>query len=227
MIPVLVAWRSDSGHRQHLWDHLQQQHWATVHGRYRIFEGASPPGAFNRSAAINRAARLAGDWDIAVIADADAWVPISQLDEAVHVARDTGRLTAAFRQVIELTPACTASIVTNGSLDLSTFGVERVRTEQEPLNVQSLMVVIPRALWDNVGGMDEKFIGYGGEDNALYHSCRILAGEPHRVNGSVFHLWHTPAERSRTDPNYRNNQNRWRRYSRCRNERQLRAVQND
>ena len=63
---------------------------------YRVVEGEHTEGPFNRSAAINAAAKLAGNWDVAVIADADTWVPYAQLDEAVRLAR---RRPTTFRSV--------------------------------------------------------------------------------------------------------------------------------
>jgi hypothetical protein len=191
---------------------------------YRVTEGDSPDGPFNRSAALNRAADASGDWDVAVIADADAFVPQPQLDRAVRIARDTGKLAAAFETVIELSRQCTMDLLDTGQLSWQTLQADRVRTD--PLCTQSLILAVPRALWDRVGGFDEQFRGWSAEDNAFWHSCAITAGTPARVPGSVFHLWHEPAERSHSDPGYKANQQRWQQYRQARDERQLHRIRN-
>jgi hypothetical protein len=50
-------------------------------------------------------------------------------------------------------------------------------------------VVVPRPLWDAVGGFDERFEGWGGEDDAFHAACRALCGTE-RLRGVAWHLWH-------------------------------------
>jgi len=218
-IPVLVPWRPDGGRRDDLWRYVRRTFWSVLPD-FRIVTGRSPNGPFNRSAAVNDAAALAGNWRVAVIADNDTWVPPAQLLAAVAEATSSGRLTAAFCQVIELSRDYTDKLL-DGSATLNDLGIDRVRTE--PLCVQSSILVVPRELWDDVGGFDPKFCGWAGEDNAFWRACAILGGEPARIDGCAFHLWHEVAPR--TGDTYRANVARWQRYSRVRTEAQLRAVQ--
>jgi GT2 family glycosyltransferase len=204
VIPVLVPRRNDNGLRDLLWRHLQLHYWATLPG-YDITTGESPSGPFNRAAAVNRAAKRAGQWRVAVIADSDTWVPPEQLAQAVTVAYQTGRLTAAFTHVVELTEAATASILVGQEL----LDAEKIRTRE--IETQSSMLVIPRELWDTVGGFDEKFVGWAAEDNAFWRACQLHGGEPERIKGPAYHLWHPPAQRQGAA--YRANQIRWRRYA--------------
>lgn len=220
MIPVFIPWRPDHGYRDRIWQHLQSHYWAKLNG-FRVVIGESPAGPFNRSAALNNAAR-AVDWDVAVIADNDSWVPAHQLHQAIDAAVSTDRLTAAFTQVMELSQPCTTAILDHG-LDLTTFGIDRIRTE--PLCTQSSMLVVTKPVWDTIGGFDPAFQGYGGEDNAFWHAAHILCGKPNRVDGFVFHLWHPPAAKNLSDPNYRANQLRWRRYRAARTEQRIREAQ--
>ena len=57
-----------------------------------IIEGYHTDGLFNRSAAINTAARIAGDWDVAVIIDADVICSPDRVKEAVELAARTGSM---------------------------------------------------------------------------------------------------------------------------------------
>lgn len=199
---VIVPYRPDHGHRDRLWAFLRDTYWPG----FDVVVGEHSDGPFNRSAAINRAADR--DWDIAVIADADTWVPRKQLSHAVWTCRVTGRLTAAFTDVVELTQPTTDDIL-NKKIGLDdSFGCVRVR--RRPLETQSSMLVVSRPLWDAVAGFDEQFVGWAGEDNAFWKACTLHGGEPHRIPGNAYHLWHTPAQRSH--PDYDANQTLWRRY---------------
>lgn len=223
-IVVLVPYRPDGGHRDHLWNYLQRCYWKPL--GWPIIQGRHNTGPFNRSAAINDAARTAGDWDIAVIADADTWVPPANLKEAIALTT-SGLLVSALTSVVELSLDCTHALLRNaGHVDIGDFGFDRVRVDE--LATQSSMIVITRTLWDHIGGFDEQFIGWGGEDNAFWKAATILAGTPLRIDGCAFHLWHEPAANINTrrrDPEYLRNLNRWRTYARARTERQLRAAQ--
>lgn len=218
MIPVLVPWRPDRGRRDRLWVHLRENFWSKLPG-FKPVVGVSPDGPFNRSAAVNDAAVRAGAWDFAVVADNDTWVSPWRLLEAVEVARSSGRLVAAFTRVVELAEDYTDAVLA-GSDQLSLLNIDRVRVD--PLCVQSSMLVVPRRLWDLVGGFDARFQGYAGEDNAFWHACKILGGEPLRVDGCAFHLWHEPAVRAGAD--YRTNVALWRRYETCRNAADLKRI---
>ncbi|OYN80435.1 galactosyltransferase-related protein [Mycolicibacterium sphagni] len=222
MIPVLVPYRPDHGHRDELWAFVQRAFWNRL--PYTVVEGAHDDGPFNRSAAVNRAANDAGDWDVAIIADADTWVAPTNLAKAVDQA--AAGLVSALTSVVELGEACTRTILAGNIIDPTTFGIDRIRTDD--IATQSSMLVVSRELWDHVGGFDEKFVGWGGEDNAFWKAATILGGPPRRVDGCAFHLWHEPASDQATrmrDPGYVRNLNRWLKYQRARNASQLRAAQ--
>ena len=217
---VLVPYRGDNGgRRDQLWAFTRK--WFDQHLDWGIRVGCSPPGPFNRSAAINQAAR--GDWDVAVIHDADTIVPAHQLTAAVSVTADTNRLTFAFTTVVDLSQTCTDHLLATNSIDLEHLGIDGTRTA--PLATQSSALAITRDLWDRVGGFDEHFVGWSAEDNAFCKAATLHGGEPHRIPGHAFHLWHPPGRPPGNDPNYVNNQRRWRHYHAARTVEQLQRVQ--
>jgi hypothetical protein len=57
----------------------------------------------------------------------------------------------------------------------------------------SCCFVVPRAVWDNLGGFDERFKGWGWEDMAFQSVVCGLYGHE-RLDGDVWHLWHPRAE---------------------------------
>lgn len=213
---VIVPYRPDGGHRDRLWRHLLDHYWAPL--PYRVMVGSHTDGPFNRSAAINAAA--AGDWQVAVIADSDTWVPHHQLTAAITTAARTGLLVAAFTAVVEIDRNCTVSLLRGGT-SLGSFGIEKVRTGR--LDTQSSMLAVPRALWDRVGGFDEHFAGWGGEDNAFWKAATLLGGEPRRIPGNAYHLWH-PSAADKRSATYQANLARWKRYAAATTPAQLRRI---
>lgn len=206
MTVVAVPYRPDFGHRDQLFTHLKHSFWNQI--GFEVLTGDHDSDPFNRSAAVNQA--LAGDWEIAVIADADTWVPARQLGRAIETAKLTDRLVAAFNAVVEIDQPTTMNILAGKTGLDGSFGATKVRTKD--LETQSSMLVITRDLWDRVGGMDTRFTGWGCEDNAFWHACRLHSGEPERIPGNAYHLWHEPATGKHRGLHYRRNLNLWRHY---------------
>lgn len=205
-IVVLVPYRPDNGIRDQAWQHLNQHYWRQV--GWPVHVGEHHDGPFNRSLAVNHAADR--DWDVAVIADSDTWVPYTQLAQAVTTAQ-TGVLCAAFTHVAELTEHTTSAILQGRTP--TTLGVQRIRVTD--METQSSMLAIGRDLWDRVGGFDTRFHGWGGEDNAFWKSCTLHAGPPERIPGPAYHLWHPPSAGKHRGPDYHNNLALWSRYQRA------------
>ena len=188
-IVALAPRRADNGRRDQLWK------WARAQWPWEIFEGESPPGPFNRSAAINDAARRAGDWDIAAIIDADTVLPHRQLLEGAQLAA-RGRAVLPFTHYCLLGRRETDALLRGGELP-ATAAKTTIRA-----NRWSGCVLVPRELWESVGGFDERFVGWGGEDIG-FAAALLARGSVARIPGNLFHLWHahSPERRSLT-PEY-------------------------
>lgn len=206
---VLVPRRADGGRRDEIWAWIQDR-WASELPDWPLHVGTHDDGGpFNRAIAVNEAARAAGGWDVAVIADSDSFCGTGQLIEAVNTAVRTGLMTLAFTRFCYLTPAGSEKVMAG-------FDGSWERYIEWTLNGGcSSMVAMPRPVWDAIGGMDEGFVGWGEEDIALSVSAQTLAPgrqvhEPgqdvwqlrhgfHRLPGDCWHLWHPVSETN--DPN--------------------------
>jgi hypothetical protein len=219
-IVFLVPRRADGGARDRLWA-LCRDRWERYFPEIRVVEGHHDEGPFSRAAAVNRAAEAAGDWDLGIVIDADVMLGVSQVRAAIDRAATTGRVTWAHRRWRGVSEAWTDRIVR----DARDFGPELDRDEIDLLVERtnplswSCCFVVPRAVWDDAGGFDERFRGWGFEDMAWQSLIVGLYGHE-RIEGDVVHLWHPRSEeriqpglgRGTASPEYVTNARLGRRY---------------
>jgi hypothetical protein len=205
----LVPRRADGARRDQLW------RWARERWPFEVVEGSSPDGPFNRSAAINDAARKAGDWDIAAIIDADTLVPQPQLDLALRLVEQADESAVAQRDGLAVLPFTHYCLVSRKESDRLLAGRELPGSSalmQVRVNRWSGCVVVPRALFEAVGGFDERFVGWGGEDIS-FAAALLAAGTVARLPGNLYHLWHqASSERTHKSAEYLRNAMLERRY---------------
>jgi hypothetical protein len=196
---VLVPRRADHGHRDRLWAWLRGQldTWG-----YPIIEGHHDEGPFSRAAALNRAAAEDGPWDVAFLVDADTHVNPEQAHAAIARALRTRAMVVAFDRYRSLSPAGTEQVLGgfNGSWQPLAEQVLEGNGVHGPV---SSALAVPRALWDAVGGFDERFRGWGFEDRAFAITCETL-GRFRRLHGTAWHLWHPRSPRNETGPEWAN-----------------------
>jgi mannosyltransferase OCH1-like enzyme len=182
-VVTLVPRRDDGGWRDRLWAFCRAR-WEAEHPDFAIFEGHHNHGPFNRSAAINRAAADAGDWDVALIIDADIIPNAEAVERIVDVARTTGRMAVSHTRRVMLGRKMTEAI-----LDGYTGNWER----GHPLAYTdscSCCIAVPHTLWDAIGGFDEQFVGWGYEDSAFGAYAKAKGGPIHYETSTLYHLWH-------------------------------------
>jgi hypothetical protein len=213
-VVVLVPRRADNGRRDRLWSWVSAR-WRAEHPTWGIYEGHHDEGPFNRSKALNSAARDAGDWDVAIIADGDAFVDVEQMKRAVRKAKSTGSFVIAYERYNYLSRPMSDRIL-DGYLGNWWPGVEWSMT-----NTCSTMLAVPRGLWDTVGGFDEGFEGWGWEDCAFSVACAAFGGRK-RVEGEVWHLWHPSSPENNSQlPEWQAGLARLNLYSACEEKREL------
>jgi hypothetical protein len=204
---LLVPWRTDDGPRAAAWA-VCRRRWRAQFPDWPIYEGASPSGPFQRAAAINDAAAQAGEWDVAVIIDADVMLPEANVREAVDRAWISGKVTWAHRRWRELTKEATERL-TGGKADRYAPGILGGGIEDADFTAEdtggkplldlsvskttafswSCCIAIRRDAWDTIGGFDERFVGWGHEDAAFMSAAGALVGW-NRLEGDVLNLWH-------------------------------------
>lgn len=189
---VLVPWRPSDDRRRILWDwvrpFLSELGWPIIEGD----DGKEP---FSRAAAANAAATASGDWDVALLADADTVQDPRAAQHAARWALETGGAVRPWTHRIKLSQPGTLKLVQSGPE--AVCDCDRDRRDRTNPHGGGGTLVVSRAAWDAVGGMDEDFRGYGNEDLALRAAIETLVlgeGLP-AVPGTIWHLWHQPAPR--------------------------------
>lgn len=212
-VQLFVPWRTDHGHREQLW-HACMLYWGQLIPGLTVTIGDRvSDDPINRAAARNAAAAFNADgappWEVAVFADADVMVDKAwQVHTAIWQARRTGHLVYAHTWRAGFGPEVTQRIVEGDSPQQWLAA-----RDEWDINTFSSCYAVPRALWDAVGGFDDRFVGWGFEDLAFMHACRTLAGVS-RVEGVVYHLWHPrPREAQEGQRHYGANEALWRRYT--------------
>lgn len=191
---VLVPYRPDPT-LTGLWDVLGGW-WRDHHPDWPMFV-ADSTGDWSRAEAINRAARDAGTWDVAVIADVCVWQRPETTIRHVTTTRLRGGMTIPYEACLRLNPTGSAAFIAcRGRDNFIGWSKSRVDDVRQP---HGGLTIIHRDTWDTVAGMDDRFRIWGGEDDALFASAQTLA-KVRRGDGVLWQLHHPPLPR---DPSRR------------------------
>lgn len=151
---------------------------------------------FPKARAINQAAEKATR-DIFLIADTDLFFDPDLLNVAVKEL-ESHAWVLPFARRLYLDKESSKKVI---SSDPQWPIQVEIKVHQAPQVGWGLLNVVPRKFFEAVNGFDERFVGWGGEDDTFAVSLNTLCGPGKRLNGSAYHLWHPQGDMS----NYGNN----------------------
>jgi GT2 family glycosyltransferase len=166
------------------------------------------PGPFNKAWGFNVAARVARS-PVLALADADVMAPHA-LAEAVQRCQRGEAGVKPYRTIVDLTPEETVRVRGGdwGLVPARPPGAPRNRKGQgENVVFAGGLFVIERETYLRIGGFDERFLGWGGEDDAMTAKLE-RAGVPLAEIGDepALHLWHPRSTESTLgQPHYETN----------------------
>ncbi|MEQ9409410.1 MAG: galactosyltransferase-related protein [Fuerstiella sp.] len=136
---------------------------------------------WRKSWALNQGARLASG-EILVFHDGDIVCPAGYAQALLAQMKDAGAASIQ-RFLFNLNQGDTQRLFDSGSWP-ENFQPERIRQ-----NWEGGTIAVRREAFFELGGYDEAFVGWGGEDNEFFNRCRAVG---HLTYGFVpfVHLWH-------------------------------------
>lgn len=195
LISVLIPFRPDHPSR------VRSFHWILQFYREllpdaEICVGTCKTQLFSKSRAINQAAKQATR-DIFVIADADMFYDPHIIKQAVNLL-DRAAWVIPYKQVLDISENSTKQLLAAKPHWPVKMHLEV--KQRTPRTVGGINVV-PRKHFEAVGGWDERFVGWGGADDAFFCALETMCGRHKRLDHFIYHLWHKPLK-AKSNPNY-------------------------
>ena len=143
---------------------------------------------YSRSWAFNAGVREARGAFV-VLHDNDVLAPARYAAEVVRLGRIGFEAMRLQRFVFYLDRESTMRVASGG--EEGRFHAGGLRLELVRQNCEGHTIAVEREAYLRIGGHDEAFLGWGGEDNEFYDRCRLLRFHPWGYL-PFLHLWHTP-----------------------------------
>jgi glycosyltransferase involved in cell wall biosynthesis len=173
---------------------------STFNEEYR-YVFARNPGLFNKSWGLNVAARTAS-CDILIFMDADILLAEDALEQMLELLTTGADAVNPYATLIDLEQSETESLLHGeATLDIQREEVQldRQNLAQKPPYCGGVFG-ITRDLFNRVGGFDERFEGWGAEDNAMSFRVDYFARNSVTLDSHpAYHLWHPKAEDDHAD----------------------------
>lgn len=150
-----------------------------------------PPRAgmpYSRSWAFNRGVREARGRFV-VLHDNDVLAPAGYAAEVLRLGEAGYEAMRLQRFLFYLDQKSTAHVCEAGAA--GSFLEGKADLEFVRQNCVGATIAVSREAYQRIGGHDEAFLGWGGEDNEFYDRCRQLRLHPWGYLPFV-HLWHAP-----------------------------------
>lgn len=180
---VVIPW-FDSGceHRKVAFKYVKDHY--EKHFPVFTYEADEP----QQRASLRNQAVEASPFDVVAVIDADVFISPAQVAYAMRWSAEDNRLTKPYFVVGYMSKSATVEWTSVARSDISEEEFRRLSLPWDGIHGGAF--VLPRRTWLQVGGMDEGFEGWGGEDNAFNFRCAGALGRVGLVRGFGLHLYH-------------------------------------
>lgn len=216
-LAFIIPYRSDNGYRDKIFDWILKRYSVLFPNSKVYISDSDPSKKFNRSQARNNAFKLSKEKYVA-FCDADTfWSPSIVFNALPNLS--------ACNWIIPYNKYYITQPVSSVKILDSSVNIEFISSEYSyDIIVQShpydiLMPPISGIqLFESdkfwlTGGFDERYDGWGYEDNAFVFTANNKIGQYSRLDGSICHIWHPPSHDANIDgPQVINNRNYYHTY---------------
>ena len=184
-----------------------REHWRCVFPLAQIIVGEDPKSTkdphipFSKSSAINHAA-VKATGDVFVLLDADGYIDSESIllcVKKIRRARERGQRLwfVPYRQFYRLTEKASQKLLKSSPAQPYKFPVPvKIADVQDTSGSQfghwygAGIQILPREAFNKVGGWDERFRGWGGEDHGAMRATDTLYWPHKTLPGQFLHVWH-------------------------------------
>lgn len=187
---------------------IVKKRWQEKMPDVELIIGINNDECFNKSKAINEAARQAtGDYFI--IIDSDIVFGTKLIDKIADIVMDYPWIIP-WKRCCMLSREYSAKFYGDDVFtlpkmvsirDIKNHDIEIITPDIDGL----YMNVVSREAFMAIGGMDERFVGWGCEEVAMAMVLMTLFGKPYRMNEQIFHLYHKRDTNETECLNYKSN----------------------
>lgn len=184
-ISALIPYKPDGGVRDYLWS-LVKKRYETLLPEIELCVGYDDSEPFCRSRAINQAAKQAKG-ELFLLVDTDVVYDPALIDRIVPLVHSHPWIIP-FYNGYRLTAQATERLIREGLPASIQASPEEI--EGNDSFAGAFINIVLRDRFEAIQGMDERFLGWGGEDGALVYSLDTIFGNHYRLSESIYHLWH-------------------------------------
>jgi len=186
----------------------QLEVFAAEHGVNYCFDQCN--SAFNKSRAFNVGAK-ASQTEVLILGDADMILDHDCLEKCIEVCATQAEAVNPYQHLVELTQEQAKFFIDSGDLpgcDLpkGEHSLSERQQSGEQLCFCGGVYLMRRKRYLEIGGMDERFQGWGGEDDAMSLKLQLHdVSQLIKQGGVAYHLWHTRSSARYQHSDYQNN----------------------
>jgi predicted glycosyltransferase involved in capsule biosynthesis len=190
MISFIIPWNESSDSYRSQSFSLVKDYISSVPDS-ELVVGYDTDNPMNRSKARNNAF-LQAKGDFLVILDADTYVSIDSIYDAIDIVRSKNTWVVPYRDYYNLTQEFTDKIFNNffDKKDLSLLEKEEFIEYEFKILSWAGALVLTRDMYSDAGFYDERFKGWGWEDVAFRLKLDNTVGKHIRCGSYISHLWH-------------------------------------
>ena len=153
-----------------------------------FFVDSDATKVFNPAQARNNCVKIAKDFDVVIINDADTIPEIGPLKQSIQDCVNTNLVHLPYTEYRTLGKNGTKEHLEGSEISDCSFTLVKDA-------ISGTLVLKPEVWWKH-GGQDEKFMGWGYEDSAWYMAhCTLMKKDPVRHKGRLYALHHEPSKK--------------------------------